>query len=457
MYKAYVTKIFTEPAPGFDNLVLGRCKGYQVLVGKDTENGQLGVFFGTDGQLSEEFATKNDLIRRKNPDGSKAGGMFEENRRIKAIKMKGVKSDGFWCPLSLFEYTGFDLSTLKEGDQFDELNGNAICNKYETPATIKAKNRAAKEGIPNVKILKNLATFPEHIDTNHFLREIQFIVPGALIMLSSKAHGTSHRITKTLCTQSSFYNKVEKAAYKLFAKFPKTKKAIPFLKRFKHFCFNYLSEKVWLKINGTRHTVMEFKEPGSLGFYGNDEFRYKITNTIEPHKNEIIYGEIVGYVDSGKPIMKPHDVTVFKSKEAEKRFGKTITYKYGCPDGTCEFLVYRICSVNEDGVITEYSWPQVVRRCTELKLRTVNVIESFIYDGNEDFLRKKVDTLVNGETGTELIPDPLDFSHIQEGIVVRYENPNGRINWLKHKSWAFGCMEGYQKMDDNFVDLEEIS
>jgi hypothetical protein len=86
-YNAIVARIHTRPLPGSDNIILGSCRGYQVIVGKNIEDGQLGVFFEAGGQLSEGFAAANDLVRRKDAEGKPAGGYFEENRRVKAVKM----------------------------------------------------------------------------------------------------------------------------------------------------------------------------------------------------------------------------------------------------------------------------------------------------------------------------------------------------------------------------------
>lgn len=117
-YKAIIAKIHTRPLPGSDNIVIGTCHGYQVIVSNLTESGQLGVFFESGGQLSESFATENNLVRRKDADGNNVGGYFEENRQVRAVKMRGAKSEGFWCPLHMLQYTGVNLNNLKEGDQF---------------------------------------------------------------------------------------------------------------------------------------------------------------------------------------------------------------------------------------------------------------------------------------------------------------------------------------------------
>ena len=65
-YVAYVTKLTNvRPHPNADRLQLGDCFGNTVCVNLDYVDGQLGVYFPTDGQLSAEFCEVNNLVRKK--------------------------------------------------------------------------------------------------------------------------------------------------------------------------------------------------------------------------------------------------------------------------------------------------------------------------------------------------------------------------------------------------------
>ena len=191
-YQAIICRIRTFPHPNADKLQLGNAHGYQVVVGLNTIDGQLGVYFPTDGQLSPELAAANDLIRRKDDDGKPAGGMFDANRRVRAQQFRGEKSEGFWIPLDSLSFTGYNIDKLEEGMQFSELNGIPICNKYYTPATIKAMGGNQK------KIRKNNKCFAKHADTKQFFHEVDQIPVGSLIYLSEKLHGTSARTANVL-------------------------------------------------------------------------------------------------------------------------------------------------------------------------------------------------------------------------------------------------------------------
>ena len=61
MYSAYVTKIKNiRKHPNANRLNLGECFGNTVVIGKDYNEETLYIYFPTDGQLSEEYATINN-------------------------------------------------------------------------------------------------------------------------------------------------------------------------------------------------------------------------------------------------------------------------------------------------------------------------------------------------------------------------------------------------------------
>src|SRR5688572_27646842 len=94
-----------EVVPGLDNLVKITVFGNDCLVGKDSREDLKYIFFPAGAQLSEDFARFNDLYREQqlNANPSKKG-FFELNRRVKAIKFKGVTSTGFVIPVTALDY-----------------------------------------------------------------------------------------------------------------------------------------------------------------------------------------------------------------------------------------------------------------------------------------------------------------------------------------------------------------
>ena len=61
MYKAYITELKNiRPHPNADWLQLGDCFGNTVCVDLSYTEGQVGVYFPTDGQLSVEFEEEKE-------------------------------------------------------------------------------------------------------------------------------------------------------------------------------------------------------------------------------------------------------------------------------------------------------------------------------------------------------------------------------------------------------------
>lgn len=193
-YKAIIAKIDrVTPINGADRIHLATVLGESVIVSKEWDLGKVGVLFVAGTQLSETFASNNNLFRdsEKNLDKTKKG-FFETSRRVRAQPMLGVKSEAFFADLSSLEFAG-DVTTLKIGDSFEEFNGVKICNKYLNEKTLRAIGNA------NTKARKKDLTplFFEHIETCQFKQGMNAIQKGDLISIQAKVHGTSQRVAKT--------------------------------------------------------------------------------------------------------------------------------------------------------------------------------------------------------------------------------------------------------------------
>jgi len=454
MYNATVCKIENlRKHSNADRLKLGNACGFQVIVGLDTIEGTLGLFFPTDGRLSTVFATANNLIRITDPDtGAKTGGLFDLNCRVRAQKLRGEISEGFWCELNYLDkvpnLVKSTIEKLKNGDEFTSLDGVEICSKYVTRAT--KTNTSQKKGTGALK--KKNPRFPEHLDTKQFRKDLGQIPEGSVIYLSAKMHGTSGRYAYVLDELP-------------LTRWERLKKRLGFKVK-PRLGYQY--------VVGTRRCELAGK---SDSFYGGD-FRQGVMKDVWHllRKGEILYGEIVGWTDTGAPIMPPASTKCLKDKAFTKQYGETMYYKYGCPQGTCKFYIYRIAYTNEDGHLVELSWPQVKKRAGELGLPTVpdlynpilysNYMNSILLN-SEDFdyigpecntpdskcitflerLRSLVQELTQG-------PDPLDSTQIREGVCVRVESQNP-LMILKEKSWIFRSLEDGLKSDETIIDIEE--
>lgn len=432
-YKAYVTsiKVSNHPDPEVHSIALGNANGNTVVISKKVKDGDLGLYFECDGQLSEEFAKANDLVRYTDPvTGEKKGGFFDLNRKVRAQKFRGVKSDGFWTPISSLSFIdGFDPNFLKEGDSFTEINGVAICNKFVTKATQKAASEKKKKNALH-KEEKLIITFPKHFDTDQFRNEARKFKAGDLISATSKFHGSSQRLG-----------------------------CVKVIHKYKPFTFKWLKNKLGLLPNetyehviGTRNVTMNPIETSAnegRGYYEDESFRQKVVQPLigKLHRGEMLFFEVVGWVNDNTPIMPPAKIKDLKEKSL-KKYGDLMYYSYGTKKGEADIYVYRIAHLMDDGELIDLTFEQVKARCGELGVKhVVEVCPKFIYDGDENKLREHVESLTDGD-------DPVDPSHLREGVCIRAERyPTPLV--LKNKSFFFKLAEGMAKEKEDYVDEEE--
>ncbi len=436
-YKAIVTRITNiEPHPNADRLRVTKIAGYNVIIGLNTQINDRVILFPPDGQLSEIYAEKNDLVGYVDEaTGERKGGYFDKNRRVKATRLRSMKSEAYVASIDSLFFTGVDLTSLKDGFEFDEINGFKICEKYYTPATRKAMASGKK-------LRKDNEHFRKHIDTNQYRIRKGDIQKGALIFISQKLHGTSAR--------GGFVLDTKKIPLNLFAKMwnATAGKFFGFLKPKEFTDFD--------RLIGTRNVILDNPD-SEKGFYRNagstEEFRFKAFDSFKDllRKGEIVYSELVGFVDERLPIMPFVTTSKSSNKELVKKYGKEMRYLYNCVPGQCDQYVYRITQTSDDGHPTELSYYQMVRRAKELGLKTPPLMrDPFVFDGDFEKLDEIVETLTEG-------PDIIDDSHIREGVVIRAENPDGTTVFLKSKSFDFLVLEGVAKDNADYVDLEEVS
>ena len=190
MYEAYITTLKNvRKHSNADRLQVAECFGNQVIIDLSAKEGDIGIYFPIDGKLSEEYATKNDLVRRKDENGNDAGGYLDPNKRnIKALKLRGEKSDGLFMPLSSLKDFG-DITKLKVGDRITIFNKHLICEKYIPRTNQRQSNGANKTKTKKKKILYPL--FKEHVDTEQLDYNLGEFKKGDLCYITLKMHGTS--------------------------------------------------------------------------------------------------------------------------------------------------------------------------------------------------------------------------------------------------------------------------
>ena len=463
-YVAYVTTLKNlRKHPNADRLQLAECFGNTVCVSMEYVADQIGVYFPTDGQLSVEFAEKNNLLRKKDENGNNIGGYMDSDKRnVTTIRLRGEKSDGLFLPLHCLDYCyedGTATGKLKVGDTIDVVNGHEICTKYIPKRNHRTRSNTPEGNKTRKKKVAVAPLFMEHADTEQLAYNLSAFKPGDLIEITLKMHGTSQR-----------------TAY--LPRFDGYKRTLldRILRR------EGMAKYDWGCVSGTRRVVLEDFDGG---YYGSNEFRETHSKFFEGklHKGETVYYEVVGFTTSGIPIMSDADNKKLNDKEFIKQYGKTTTFSYGCsPTGVTtiwgrdehgiysvetkvpqsDIYVYRMTMTNEDGDVVEYT-PDFMRyRCEQMGVKTVPVFTQFIipefYQLPDDvgslqpidageYVRKIAEDFYDG-------PDPIGKTHVREGVVVRIVN-RPKFCAYKHKNFSFKVLEGIIKTDATAPDMEE--
>ena len=437
-YVAYVTELKNiRKHPNADRLLLGECFGNTICVSTDYTEGQIGVYFPTDGQLSVEFAEYNNLLRKKDAEGNSIGGYMDPDKRnVTSIRLRGEKSDGLFLPISCLDYCFEDgaAAHLKVGDTIDVVNGHDICIKYvprKNPARMGNINEGNKTRKKKVAVAP---LFTEHADTEQLAYNLAAFKSGDLVEITLKMHGTSQR-----------------TAY------------LPVFKGYKRSFMDKILRREgtpiydWGYVSGTRRVVLDDYEGG---FYGSNAFRERHSKVFEGklHKGEEVYYEVVGYTDTGAPIMGDCANKKLNDKAFIKQYGETTRFSYGCDSPFSELYVYRMTMTNEDGDVIEYTPDYMRYRCEQMGVKTVPVM--WIGFIPENPASAEDDTISAGEWIRNVAerfydgPDPIGKTHVREGVVCRIIN-RPKFAAYKHKNFAFKCLEGIVKADAEAPDMEE--
>ena len=105
MYCAYITTIKElRKHNNADRLQCATIFGNNVIVDLSYKEGQRVIYFPVDGQLGEDFAKENNLVRIKDENGNNIGGYLDPDKRnITALKLRGEQSDGLVLPIEVLE------------------------------------------------------------------------------------------------------------------------------------------------------------------------------------------------------------------------------------------------------------------------------------------------------------------------------------------------------------------
>lgn len=418
-YAATIVKVRAlEPLEGLDNLVALRALGFQALVPKSTQIGDLLVVFGAETQLAQEFASNHNLFRHSNLNADETQtGYLDDNARVKAIKMRGHRSDALALPLSSTYWEGGVPEGLAtEGVVFDHINGHEICRKYVVPGTKGPSQPQAKKA---ARVSSRV--FPEHFDTASGWRNPHLIPQHAHVTVTQKLHGTSVRFGNVLVAAENNLRWWERALIKVGLKAapPETERAF---------------------VVGSRRVTKSVQGISKSGdhFYGEGDIFTEAVAEFEPviPKDFLVFAEIIGYTPEGKEIQPK--------------------YTYNLAPKRSKVYVYRVATVNEDGNVVDLPWEAVKQFCRERGMEHVPQLWSGDYDLALEVLNPEDATPwidVRHADYYNGIAVPLsDAKTVDEGVVVRWDG--GLIpTCLKFKSPIFLGHET-KMLDAGTVDTE---
>lgn len=451
----YLAKVveLTEFAPHVNpevtRLKVAHVDGFNILVGIDEKPGKF-VYFPTSCCINPQFLSFANLYKHgemnANPEKT---GMFEDNGRVKAIKLKGQVSEGFLLPLQMLidfvvssTNVKFEEDDCPVGTEFDEVEHNGksfwINKKYVVHQQQGGGSAKDKRYDRRQKKLKKFnrvidEQFHFHYSTEIFRRNPTFIQPDDLIHISDKWHGTSAIFAYVLCKHPLTLG--EKIAKLLTGN------------EFNKYDYLYASRSVIKNANINKGVT-----PGFYGEGGGDVWQIAF-EYIKPYliKGMTIYAEIVGFLPNGKYVQKNYDYGCVMPKPGEE-YTQGKHYKV---------MVYRITLTNVDGKVHEFSAREVRQWCEYNGLTPVieryygyarelypNLVEDDKW--GENF----IEALANDKRFYMELPSPdCNSKAPHEGVVIKKEDMKSHA--VKLKSFAFINKEqsDLDKGEENIEDL----
>lgn len=447
-----------HPKPTVERLKCATVDGFTILVGIDSQPG-LYVYFPAGCKINPQFLSYNNLFRHgelnANPNET---GMFDDNGRVKAIKLQDVISEGFLLPavmLSNFitSVTNKDVE-IKDGTEFDAvLDGDKefwINKKYvvseKTTSTGGSRPKKKAKGIN--RVLDDQFRF--HYDTVIIKKCPYVITPDSLIHISTKVHGTSGISAYVQCKKINYWHS-KFAAWiwnniwnRLINLFPGN-----------NFHFT-LNDREYDYLYASRTVIKNpiYNPNVTPGFYGFDIWE-EADKIIRPklEKGMTAYYEIIGYLPDNKFIQKGYDYGYVPDISTAQ------PYQYGRNFG---IRIYRLTYTNVDGKVFEFSPREVQIWSKEHDL--VPVTELYygkakdLYpdlDPDAHFSENFIDRLANDKNFYMEMDSPDCQNKVpHEGLVIKIDNMKPAA--FKLKCFKFLNKE-QQQLDKGESNIEDES
>ena len=461
------------PVENSDRLMQTRINGESIVVNKaDVKEGDVMLYVSNECQISGWFLGANNMYRHhtlnanmaeveerikadpnflKTDEAKAMVGYFEDNGRVRMIKLRGCPSFGvLFKPESLeravppiagcidFEAAvGTDFDCI-ECDTAITWGGDKVLPFVRAYVPKRTEPRQhGQKGVSRWDRLNRMVPgqFKLHYDTAPLKKHLMDFKPQTEITVSVKMHGTSFICGNLLTNIPLRFFRIRR-----------------WLNEHLHTHIKEARQEYGMIVSSRKVIKNEWSNATHPeGYYGQDIWT-EYGNIIYPYldKGITIYGEICGYLtDNAKMIQKDYD--------------------YGCRQGENVLMIYR-ATQHVDGVLKEYSIREVGHLTEVIKARMsdagdknvgriFNILNIVLYQGTvadligeggdmRDFPDKLAD-LCNIEKR-----EPLCTGHKvpREGVVVRIEGDEVP-EAFKLKSLAF--LEQEKKaIDKGEVDIE---
>ena len=414
------------PHPNADRLQIAIVDNNSVITSLSAKEKDLYVFFPLECEINKDFLSWGNCFEDRSLNQDKeAKGFFHKTGRVRAVKLRNQKSEGYLTPASAIEQwfsevhqSNFKFNSSDVNKEFDTIGDIKICKKYVTKVQTQKTNKVNKNQrkvVREPKVVENQFKF--HADTIQLKKSIHNVSPEDYISITKKLHGTSWVAAKLLCN----------------------KKLTWFEKLLKKFGINIKDTHYDLLWASRRVLKNGFLETGNKEHFYSYDLWEEIAKSVEYAIQDSIslYGEAVGYTKFGSYIQDGYD--------------------YGCIEGEFKTFIYRITTTNPSGQVYEFSHNQIKEYCNKFGLQMVPELyygkakdlypelsvdvhwhQNFLERLMQDYLEKDCEICRNK------VPD--------EGVCVRRDIFD--VDIYKLKSFTFLERET-KELDKGIVNIED--